>query len=351
MRAIVCVACVALVCGQVLQVPDYFFYRNSTALSAEDGITKWPAQGSPPHFRTLNPSGVSRISLAKKKQFPSKGGAYWVSTEATYVVVKGKVKMCFENGTEVELSAGDLFYSPAGVKHGPITNPFDDDAIVMSQADHELQFGKIPASIPTPVTIEQYAFHPAGKYGAAPPSAGLPDCITLAIFAVNGAPAAISANLEPGCTLPFHHHDTGVFYFYTQGVTRVSGDEAEPVDFSPGQARWARPGWAYGPEFAASTNERTIFMVLGLPPTVGPAPNTPELISRDMEPQPIQVSYENSQYHEDKHRPQQQTQHKQQTQKKRRVSRHLRSASEQDETAFLQAPPGSDSQDMYEDEL
>jgi len=337
MRAIVALTCVALACGQVLKVPDYFHYLDSSAIEHEklcNGVlvTRWPAQGEPPHFRTLNPMGMSRITIPKNGQYPDKDGAYWLTTEATYVVVAGKANMTFENGTEIELLTGDLFYSPGGIKHGPIKNRLEDDAIVMALADLHPEFGEPPAIIPGASSNEQYAFLPREYMLTGSPD--LPDCLTLSIYnSPNGQPGAISANLEANCELPFHYHATGVLYFYTEGVTTVGGDGPEPVEFHPGEARWARPGWTYGPELAGKTH--TQFMVLGLPPDVTDHPPQAELlVTRDVEPNPVQVAYHNTQYSEHAE-PAKPELHEMKT---RRVRKHLRSTAEEDHTVFLQSP-------------
>merc|ERR1712038_1025810 len=131
-----------------------------------------------------------------------------------------------------------------------------------------------------------------------------------------------------------HYHATGVFYFYTQGVTTVGGDLPKPVSFHSGEARWSRPGWVYGPETAGDTFPQ--FIVLGLPPVITEDPEpVDELVVRDIEPEPIQVTYRNTQYDGDKGK---KGKKQMQQVKMHQVRKNLRATVDEDEAAFLQTP-------------
>lgn len=345
MKCFVAFASLVAVRAQVLEVPDYFHYMNATAAGVNDAcngvkVQKWDAIGGGEGFHegTLRPPMFHKLRIPAGKQYPCKGTSpyvppsstsFWLITPAHYVVTKGKAQFTYANGTKVTLDTGDYFYSPAGVKQGAIKPLGGKRAVVLVLGEFPPRFDKPPALIPSDAQLElpadQFAFQPRGDdYGAVPAEVGLPDCIKIA-----GGTGVIGAKMEPNCTLPFHYHGTGAFYFYTKGALKVGGDIPDKlVTFPSGTARWARPSFAYGPEI--SINEPTEFMVLGLPPTVGDAPNTPELVIRDALPQPLQVAYKNTQVGK--------VDIPAADLRQKRVRRHLRSNVDHEEAAFLQHP-------------
>jgi len=300
MKAIAFLAGVGLASGQFLEVGDFAHYLHGTSTGVElqsNGVRleHWNKQGEGDGFtqETLKPPAVQKITIPPSSHFPKKGTAYWLKTPATYVVTKGDAYFHYEDGTKVKLELGDLFYSPAGMLHGPIEAAGVGETVILSLGEFPPQYHDVPAFIPTAEyflktgqnNVTQAAFQPREADFATSGLPGMPECLHIAPGPSGGpGQGAIAVRLPAGCTLPYHFHPTGAFYFFTKGETTVGGDIPDKnVSFPPGTARWARPGWAYGPEQAApeSVSDFTWFFVLGQPPTAGGAPDTPDFIVRN----------------------------------------------------------------------
>jgi len=312
-------ACAALVHAQTpeldrqdLHVPDYFHYKQDTQSGVASGahgikIQKWNAIGGPDgyHEGTLKPPMLQKIRIPRGVKYgftgpkipysPPTVQPFWVTSPAHYVVTKGSAQFKFANGTKVVVTKGGMFYTAAGIKHGPI-KALGGRAVVQVLADFPPKNGAPPTALNTGASLDQFVFQPQESDYGPPPPIGLPDCITII---PDKAPGVIAAKMEPNCHLPYHFHATGAFYFFTQGALKVGGDiPGKIVTFPSGTCRWARPAWAYGPEISIDSKKYTYFLVLGLPPTVNPegAPNTPQQDIRNQLPEPAQVIYRNSQY-------------------------------------------------------
>jgi len=263
------------------------------------------------------------------------------------VVTKGSATLNDKDGKEVVLGLGDLFYSPAGVVHGPIKPAGDEETEVLALAEFPPRFHNVPAFIPTSDThVTQHAFQPKESEFAVPPLPGFPDCLRI-----SGGPGAIQVRMKPNCELPFHFHPTGVFYFFTKGALIVGGDiPGKSVTFPAGVSRWARPAWAYGPETSIPGDEETWFVALGQPPTTGPAPDVPDFMIRNnltaaAGSDALQPAYFNSQYGDKKDNGDEDLVPKQQKESEpklsqKRARRHLRSnnVDDLDESVLLQQP-------------
>lgn len=373
MKAVTLVAAVVAAHGQYLDLPGYKHYVDDSANGVDKHgsvtVQRWDRIGTGFVQETMNPPALRKLTIPAGEQFPAKGnggeGSYWLQTPATYVVTKGQATFLYADGTEVTLETGDGFYSPAGMKHGPITPAGDGEAVVMALGEWPPRYTEAPATIPTTSVLEQHAIQPRdADFVDAPPPLLLPACIKI----YPGQAGVVSARMKPNCDLPTHYHPTGAFYFFTKGQLTVGGDiPGKNVTFPVGTSRWARPGWDYGPE--ASGNEETWFLVLGQPPEVTdesvegahPPPDNEAFVSRNnlatsAQSPALQASYTNDQAQEEKNGqlipqadPAEQAEWKI-TLKQKRARRHLRSSVDLDESSMLQTSLLEDD-DFEDDEL
>jgi len=318
--------------GDVLGGPDWLHYTNKTWRSHKfgDGYEAliWPGVGEGWHESTLKPPPLLQFTVPAGSHFPPPNKPFWLDNEVFYVVTQGRASINYANGTKQTLWQGCMFYSAAGIWQGPITNVGTYTLVVMVLADFSPKFDNPPAILPTILPDEpgQVAYRP--KDGAYTKYPGV-ECLSIQPFEGAGLKVgAIAVEMEPDCTFPFHFHPTGAFYFFTHGTISIAGDGENVAQFVAGDGRWARPGWAYGPELSKT---KVKFMVLGIPPTLTAAPNKQTLVVRKKEV--VQVAYTNTQYKE----PASLLESKQAKTRPARV--HLRSrVSEDDESVLLQYP-------------
>lgn len=342
MRLAVALVFFAAVHGEVLDVPDFEHYRlQNPHTHKQEGdffnVDIYDSTGKPGWYdMTLKPPSLLRFKVPCGSAFPPSRTKFWLDGEVLYVVTRGTATITTRNNTKEVIKRGGAFYSAAGLWHGPVENTGKGELVVMVLADFNPHFDNPPAILPKEDADSpgQKAFNPNPKgyvpYSAVNPDGAAYDCLSVQPFDGTGLIVApLAVEMTPDCVFPEHYHPTGAFYFFTHGRLLISGDGNDAVTFLPGDGRWSRPGWKYGPEHSLDATVR--FIVLGVPPALEPAPNHIDLVTRKVET--VQVTYKNTQFVDES------SGAALVTTKKRRVRTHLRSkVVEGEESVFLQQP-------------
>lgn len=264
----------SLSCHGCVNVPNTVHYLTESAKEEKlpNGVLlhRWDPEADPIDDFTLSPPHGLRISVPAGKAFPADGSPYWLNRQAAYVVVKGEALI----GNDT-LVPGDMFYAGAGVVHGPVACHGTDDLVVtaVSTKAFEMHTSAPPHGLPANAiwSMPGVGIH-RGEKGNWYVDPSVPVTEQCAAGGVEAAfwlrdemvPGSMMVRLAENCVIPFHYHPEGVLYFFVEGEMAVANDFGpENVTFRPGDMRWARPGFAYGPEFAMS---KALLAVLGAPP-------------------------------------------------------------------------------------
>lgn len=299
--------CLPLFCHALLNVPNVVQYRWETAVPERlpDGVAvyRWapPEPENSVDDFVLSPPHALSISVPVGKVFPVDGQAYWLERQTAYVVVKGEASI----GNETGLAPGDLFYAGAGVAHGPITSTGSEDLLVSvaTTSKFEMHTGPPPTMLPANLmqSMSGVGAHRGNstQWRTDPTVPASEQC--TANGGVKGAvfmqhemiPGAMMVRFGKDCLVPYHYHPDGVLYFFVKGQIAVTGDFGPSNStFGPGELRWARAGFSYGPEY---TLEETLITVLGAPPMMvyNEKPSGSVLVVRKNVT--LQISYANEQ--------------------------------------------------------
>jgi len=260
---------------------DFFYYRPDGVDSHEviDGVTVSRFYGR--HNKTVDivvaQPFITKLEIPAGHQFPLKG-SFWLRDDNSYVVIKGNATFDSEKQAH---GYGDVYWVNAGWPHGPIHNAGNDTLTVLAIGmDWNPQYGPQPSWFNPSVdwyTYQNRSYLQASgeEQWMANPSNHSTECLqnggvwNMGFAAKGNTMPVLRVKWAPHCAIPFHYHPTGAMYFVLYGTMYYSGDFLDgDRAFNAGDARWVRPGFAYGPEYnGAEPMEITVFG------TVTPAPN------------------------------------------------------------------------------
>jgi len=263
-------------------------------LQHEGGVTEerwWGEEGDEGDRPDLaiTPPYMTRVTMPPDSHFPDQN--YWLAGDAHYVVIKGPVVM----GSTV-LEYGDLYWVMGGQVHGPLYCTGDNNCVVMIASTQYIQYrldaqpsDDNPSVDPSLVKERSYRLVDGGGWHDNP-SPHSRECLdnggvqNMMFRSQDNSPPVLRVRWSPSCAIPYHYHPTGALYFIQYGVMMFQGDGITPdVPFFAGEARWVRPGYAYGPEYN-SDDEAMEITVLGTdtPPTFHDPPPGPYKVQKDL---------------------------------------------------------------------
>ena len=283
---------------------DFRYYRENNTNSVETlagGVVArtWvgASNGTFTHVAFGSPTLVRLDFSSKATAFPTGGDQFFLSDNAYFVVVSGNATFgsssSSSDGEEKVYSYGDMLFVTGGTNVGPITS--------VGSAGEPLVLFVVTGNWDPVVGAEDPSLSPAaqaswtttrGYRRAEGTYANNPDwpdgtVQNMQFPAQNNTPAALRVLWDPDRYIGYHYHPLGALYFVLFGSMYFDGDfeDYSPSVF-PGEVRWVRPGFAYGPEY--NGDESMEILVLGVEdnPVFGTDPPDPFLVQ-----QPVYVTH------------------------------------------------------------
>lgn len=283
-----------------------YYYENNTNsdTTSEDGARTivWESNTTYQDLAFSTPT-VTRVEIpaadGTAKSYPGED-AYWLETDATYVVVSGNCTI--GDGTD-ELGYGDVFFVLAGRVHGPIVNTGEGDLmlhIVGNAFEPIFDLDNVPSddnpSVDDTLYTNRTYRRVDGNWRPNPDGVGY----NMNFNAESGSPAVMRVLWDPSKAIPYHYHSTGAMYFILYGDMYFQLDqEGWDPGFGAGDIRWVRPGFAYGPEYNGDAEME--ITVLGADSAIvfGDAPDGPYKVQKNVDLTQIYDDDDGGDYHEE----------------------------------------------------
>jgi len=307
-------------CGRSvgLNVPDSVHYLARSpdgreSISNGGLIERWlPSSDKVPDF-TLTPPVMTKFTLPVGVAFPEEGGTYWLDQEAAYVVLSGSGVFNTSDGSERAAVAGDVYYSAAGLPHG-FANKGSSPLVVVATTAYNFSWISGPPSAVLPEKSK--ALIGQGFWATSSATQWIRDPQTNTDFGIwkpkAMLPGAMAIRVADSAMVPRHYHPEGVLYIIVSGQLVVAGDSEQNATLDAGDMRWARPGFAYGPEWFTGARGETLMIVFGAPPRMVFEDSPPQETFTIRKATTLQVSYPNTQHAQQQLLQQQQQQQQQQ---------------------------------------
>jgi len=198
---------------------------------------------------------ITKIELPLNTSYPEK--QFWLRDDMSYVVITGNAT--FGNESIVH-GYGDVFWVEAGWPHGVLQNVGTETLVILAVGmDWTPQYGDMPSWYNPSVNWESTQYRSYRRIEgtwAENPSNHSDTCMknggvqNMNFNAEGNTMPVLRVKWAPNCAIPFHYHPTGAMYFILYGNMYYSGDFSDgDRQFGPGDSRWVRPGFAYGPEY------------------------------------------------------------------------------------------------------
>uniref|UniRef100_A0A7S2IJL9 Cupin 2 conserved barrel domain-containing protein n=1 Tax=Zooxanthella nutricula TaxID=1333877 RepID=A0A7S2IJL9_9DINO len=275
---------VACLSDAAARLPDYAHYRGSSpdereALSGGGEVARWhapcgPLEGRPrPGELTERPPTVTRLTLPAGGRFPPEGEAMWLGEDAAYFVMSGAVACEACQGRRT-LATGDVFVSNARRPHGPFVAKHGAVVVAVTTS----RFDYHTSSPPAPKimwhmgqrAMQSPHWDPSGMFGLSDLCKRSGGVHQHNWPQMGRLPNVMAVSLNNDCFIPCHQHIGGALYVVVEGAFIVHGDGGwHNTTFHAGDLRWARGGFAYGPEYGGPA-PRSRLNVIGMPGAVEP---------------------------------------------------------------------------------
>jgi len=239
---------------------------------------------------------ITKLEIpADHPHFPAK--PFWLSDDCSYVVISGNATFGDAANASVH-GYGDVFWVMGGWPHGPIYNVGKGALTILAVGmDWQPQYDDVPSWYNPSVDWYTYTNRSylrveqeAASGWFANPSPHTDACLANGgVYNLNFASEGntmpvLRVKWAPNCSIPFHYHPTGAMYFILYGNMFYAGDfTTGDIPFSPGDSRWVRPGFAYGPEYNGDAPMEITVFGTDTPPEFSAPPDGPYKVQKSIQ--------------------------------------------------------------------